>query len=56
MAEFDIDEGLGVAHLLGGSNGLPYGLELTDEQIQKRVALCLRVWQEIKRQLIASDG
>jgi hypothetical protein len=46
-----IDEPLAICHLIGGANGLPWDKELSDDQIRAHVAKCIRVWNEIQRQL-----
>ena len=46
-----IDEPLAICHLIGGSDGIPWDKELSEEQIKKHVAKCIRVWDEIRIQL-----
>jgi hypothetical protein len=51
--ELEKDAHLAVCHLIGGANGLPWDKELSDEQIKAHVAKCIRVYNEIKTQLIS---
>lgn len=48
------DAHLAICHLIGGANGLPFDKELTDDQIKAQVAKCIRVWNEIRRQLLTN--
>jgi len=50
-----IDTPLAICHIVGGANGIPWDWELTDEQIKAHVAKCIRVWNEIQRQLAVRE-
>jgi transcription initiation factor IIE alpha subunit len=51
MPEF-IDEPLMIAHLLGGANGVDvHDIDLTDDEIARRVSIAVRYGREILKQL-----
>jgi hypothetical protein len=45
------DEPLAICHLIGGTNGIPWNVEFSEEQIRAQVAKAICVWREIQRQL-----
>jgi hypothetical protein len=47
------DTPLIVAHLLGGTSGLNLGPGITEEEIQQKVAMAIRVALEIEKQIEA---